>query len=66
MDEEITLLTTYLELESLRFKNNFVYDIKCLHGIDVKHIYIPPLILQPFIENAIWHELMPKTTGDKK
>lgn len=66
LDSEIELLKIYIELEQLRFKNKFDFMLSQDDEIDTSLILIPPLLLQPFIENAIWHGLMPlneKTKG---
>jgi putative methionine-R-sulfoxide reductase with GAF domain/ligand-binding sensor domain-containing protein len=60
LDKEIEMLHLYLELEQLRFNENFEYQINLTDEIDSSEIKIPPMILQPFVENAIWHGLMPK------
>jgi two-component system, LytTR family, sensor kinase len=60
LDKEIEMLNLYLELEQLRFNENFEYLINLTDEIDSSEIKIPPMILQPFVENAIWHGLMPK------
>ena len=60
LDEELQMLELYLEMERLRFKNSFDYRITFLNAIDSDNIFIPPLLLQPFCENAIWHGLMHK------
>ncbi len=60
LDEELETLGLYLYMEALRSKNNFNYQIKCDDTIDALSIFIPPLLLQPFAENAIWHGLMNK------
>ena len=65
LQEEIEMLKIYLELESLRFKDSFQYHIQIDPDIDVDMCSIPPLLLQPYIENAIWHGLMHKQ-GTKK
>lgn len=57
IEEEINALNLYLELESMRFKTDFGYQIVYNHvKLDYK---IPAFILQPFVENSIWHGLMP-------
>lgn len=56
-DQEIKLLELYLSLEKLRFKKDFSYTINC-ENID--DIMIPPLLVQPFIENALVHGLLHK------
>jgi len=60
LDDELQMLELYLEMERLRFKNSFDYSITFLNTIDRDNIFIPPLLLQPFCENAIWHGLMHK------
>ena len=60
LDEELEMLEIYLEMERLRFKNSFDYAITFLNAIDSDNVFIPPLLLQPFCENAIWHGLMNK------
>ena len=60
LDDELEMLGIYLEMERLRFKNSFEYSINFLNAIDSDNIFIPPLLLQPFCENAIWHGLMQK------
>ena len=60
LEKELEVLHLYLELEQLRFDGNFTYEIKTDAAIDVDEIKIPPMIIQPFVENSIWHGLMPK------
>ncbi len=64
LEDEIDLIEKYLEIESLRFENVFNYNITVPKEIDPAEIFIPHFLLQPFIENAIWHALLPKP-GDK-
>ncbi len=63
LEKELEMLRHYLDLERLRFKNAFDYSITFINTIDTATIFIPPLILQPFAENAIWHGLMHKNGG---
>jgi hypothetical protein len=65
LQKEIDILELYLQLEQLRFDDRFEYSISVDQQIDPTEIKIPPMILQPFVENAIWHGLMPRT-GLKK
>ncbi len=58
--DELETCRLYLELESLRFGGHFFYSIEVQHDIDLKSFVVPALILQPIVENAIWHGLMPK------
>ena len=58
--EDLEALKLYLELESLRFENRFNYKVDCHPDVDPEFIQVPPMLLQPFVENAIWHGLMNK------
>lgn len=58
--DEIQSLKLYLEFERLRFDQDFDFDLQ-IDGQEVLDCQIPPMIIQPFIENAIWHGLMPRT-----
>ena len=64
LSQELEMNRLYLELESLRFKNSFQYKIELNQQTDPDIVLIPSLLLQPFIENAIWHGLMHKE-GEK-
>ncbi len=57
LEDELDMLTIYLDMERLRFKNTFDYHIIFTNRVDAGAISIPPLLLQPFCENAIWHGL---------
>lgn len=65
LDEEIEYLELYLSLEKKRFGEKFQYTIQVSNAIDKEETLIPSMILQPYIENAIWHGLMPKEEGGK-
>jgi hypothetical protein len=65
LKDEIEMNQLYLQLESLRFKQSFHYEINIEDCIDTDSILFPSLLIQPFIENAIWHGLMHKE-GEKK
>jgi ligand-binding sensor domain-containing protein len=60
LEDELEMLRLYIDLERLRFNNTFDYSINFYNHFDISSIFIPPLILQPFAENAIWHGLMNK------
>jgi tetratricopeptide (TPR) repeat protein len=60
LSDELEMLRIYLDMERLRFKNSFDYVISFINEIDAESVSVPPLILQPFCENAIWHGLMHK------
>jgi ligand-binding sensor domain-containing protein/putative methionine-R-sulfoxide reductase with GAF domain len=64
LKEELEILNLYVELESIRFKDSFTYNIEVDDEIDTDEIKLPTLLIQPFVENAIWHGLMHKE-GDR-
>lgn len=55
---EIEALKLYLEIESNRLGEQFTYQIKISRGISLDNVHIPPMLLQPFLENSIWHGLL--------
>jgi two-component system LytT family sensor kinase len=65
LEKENEILNTYLQLEQLRFGDTFSYEIQMVDDIDAAEIKIPPMMLQPFVENAIWHGLIPKADNKK-
>ena len=58
--DEIETCRLYTQLESMRFENKFNYEYNIDETVDLRSIQVPALIIQPFIENAIWHGLMHK------
>jgi tetratricopeptide (TPR) repeat protein len=58
--EDLEALELYLQLESLRLAGKFTYEIRVDAEIDQKTTLVPPLILQPFVENSIWHGIADK------
>lgn len=66
IEEEITTLELYLSLESLRCKHRFHYEFNIDPNIDIFNTDIPTNLIQPFIENAIWHGLIPLKNEDGK
>jgi ligand-binding sensor domain-containing protein len=63
LEEEIDYLNLYLSLEKNRFGDKFKYKITIDPQIDKEESFIPSMLLQPYIENAIWHGIMPKEEG---
>lgn len=59
LDKELEVLDIYIQLEQLRFGNRFTYQLHLDKDMDRDAITLPPMLLQPFVENAIWHGLMP-------
>ena len=66
LSEEITGLKLYLDLEATRFGDEFQYVIEADARIDQDEVMLPPLLLQPFVENAIWHGLRQSQRPDKR
>ncbi len=60
LESELEALQLYLELESVRFDHHFHFFIRIADDIDLSSLKVPPLIIQPYAENAIWHGLMHK------
>jgi ligand-binding sensor domain-containing protein len=58
LSEEISRLKLYLNLEKLRFQERFSYEIIIGNDIDSNALLIPNMILQPFVENALWHGII--------
>ena len=65
LNEELETIQLYLSLEELRFNHTFTYMINVEEDIDTNDVMVPSLLLQPFVENAIWHGLVNKE-GEKK
>src|SRR5690606_19107914 len=63
LEEDLKILDLYLQIEAMRLKNKFTYAIKVDDTIDTENTLVPPLILQPFIENSIWHGISKKESG---
>jgi LytS/YehU family sensor histidine kinase len=61
LDSELESLQLYLELEAVRFEYHFEFTVTVDPSIDISAIKVPPLIIQPYVENAIWHGLMHKS-----
>jgi len=59
LESELTIIDLTIELEQLRFTDRFLFRKVIDPAIDLSKLFIPPLITQPFIENAIWHGLLP-------
>lgn len=60
LEDEIAFLARYLELEKIRFANSFVYRFEQSEELKEYTVYIPPMLIQPILENAIKHGLAPK------
>jgi sensor histidine kinase YesM len=60
LSDELETVRLYLEIEALRFNNSFNYSLSVSEEMETNSILIPPMLIQPFVENAIWHGLLPK------
>ncbi len=60
LNEELERLELYLQLEKMRFQDKFEYRIDIDENIDVESVQVPAMLLQPFLENSIWHGILPK------
>ena len=60
LESELESLGLYLDLEGMRFDYHFSYKISVPPDMDISMLKVPPLIIQPYVENAIWHGLLHK------
>lgn len=60
LEDELDALRLYIEFERTRFENKFDFSIDVAEDVDVADIPIQPLLIQPFVENSIWHGLLHK------
>lgn len=60
ISEEMQFLSLYLKLEQLRMSHKFSYEISCETMLSDPEVLIPPLLIQPYVENAIWHGISNK------
>ncbi|MDR0801347.1 two-component regulator propeller domain-containing protein [Fluviicola sp.] len=58
LHQELERLELYLSLEAMRFKDRFTYEIRN-QNIDTEQVYVPAMLLQPFVENSIIHGILP-------
>ncbi len=67
LKDEIERLELYLDLEKMRFQGRFEYAINTETGLNTESVFIPAMMLQPFLENSIWHGILPSNqTGQIK
>jgi len=57
--EELERLELYLTLEHMRFKDKFRYEITVAPGVNTAEVRLPAMMLQPYVENSIWHGILP-------
>lgn len=64
VEDELMMLNDYLEINRLRLSDSFTYEIIVDEAIDEEEDMIPPMFIQPFVENAIEHGLSPEKHGN--
>jgi len=62
LERELMALNLYIEIENKRFENKFTWQIEVDPELDISHLLLPPMVIQPYVENAIWHGLLHKDT----
>jgi LytS/YehU family sensor histidine kinase len=65
LDQELAALKLYLDMEALRFNGKFSYSISVDKNLNPLSIGVPPLVIQPFVENSIWQGLLHQKTNGK-
>jgi tetratricopeptide (TPR) repeat protein len=63
LENELAALSLYIDLEALRFKDKINYSLSVDPSVDKRFVRLPPLMIQPYVENAIWHGLMHRDEG---
>jgi LytS/YehU family sensor histidine kinase len=65
LQDELDALELYIQLEQLRFEEQFNYQLQVLPDVNKQFTQIPPLIIQPYVQYAIWHRILlrPQKTG---
>lgn len=65
LEEELERLNLYFQFEQVRFGEQLQYSVHCPEDLRTDMVQIPSMIIQPFVENAIWHGIMPKRKPGK-
>lgn len=65
LQDELETMDLYMTLENIRFNNEIEFDINVNEELNLNAIKVPPLVIQPFLENAIWHGLSSKKENKK-
>lgn len=66
LEDELDTMKLYMNIENIRFSNEIHFEINIEDTINTSRIKVPSMILQPFLENALWHGLSSKKDDDKK
>lgn len=64
--KELRTIKNYVELEKLRISGGFEFMIQIAENVDIRNTYVPPLVIQPYVENAIWHGILKSNKIPKK
>lgn len=59
LNNELETIKLYVTLEQMRFKHSFDFEVNIADEVDIHELQVPVMLVQPYIENAIWHGLMP-------
>ncbi len=65
LKKEIETLSYYLSLEKMRFEDELSFELNIDEKLDLEQIFVPPMLIQPFVENAVLHGVQPKETVGK-
>ena len=65
LEKELETLALYVEIEQMRFDKQFHFMLDVDEDLDTDETEVPPLLIQPYVENAIWHGLMPLNASEK-
>lgn len=63
LSEELEALVLYCKIEGKRFTSSFDFKVNVEEDLNLDKITIPPMLLQPYVENAIWHGILHKSDG---
>lgn len=63
LEQELETLNLYLQMEKMRFKDKLQYSVVVDENVEPDYVEIPPMLVQPYVENAIWHGIMHKPGG---
>lgn len=67
LHDDLEALELYIQLEQLRFDHQFTYQVRIMQDVNQQFTLVPPLIIQPYVQYAIWHRLLlrPQKTGGR-
>lgn len=58
--EDLEVVKGFMQVEEMRTRGKFTFHLEVAPEVDLESVHVPPLVFQPFLENAIWHGIMPK------